>query len=160
MNANPVRALGITIPPTLRRRRRAAARCAVAGVGVVLLPTWLVGEEIKAGRLPPSRMVLHDRHDAGRHLWDLSRIVWRRRRCAPFLILPRNGLASRPTGILTGKTTGKISAKKTARRASDNRGALRAPQQSFPALGIERGRLQTTSDPSLTAMFCSIDKEK
>src|ERR1700730_18307037 len=43
----------------------------------------------------------------------------------------------------TGIRPRTTSPSKTAQRASDNRGALRAPHQSFPAWGIERGRLLT-----------------
>src|SRR5260370_42446581 len=88
------------------------------------------------------------------------RIAWCHRRCGPFWILPRNGLASRPTGILIGQRTGirprTTSPNKAAQRASDDRGALRAPQQSLPAWGIERTRLLTyislTPDGDVSAL--------
>src|ERR1700738_316330 len=43
----------------------------------------------------------------------------------------------------TGIRPRTTSPSKTAQRASDNRGALRAPHQSFPAWGLERGRVLT-----------------
>jgi DNA-binding transcriptional LysR family regulator len=65
---------------------------AVAGVGVALLPTWLVGEDIKAGRLPHglpewSSMIATSRAASS---GSFLRIAWCHRRCGPFWVLPRN----------------------------------------------------------------------